>query len=220
MSKQKAAQPRYMVSIYEDPEAPGALRFTFVPKGLRHVPVAGEPPEPAPQYILSVQGHGSGTALTWIAPPPKAATREQLEDIARARITARHTWLDKLLKLVTTVNEWAKDLGWSTKVVEKRMEDPEIGNYKAPALLLQKETTRLLLEPVARSAPGAEGLVDLYRMPSYDDVASLSYYNDGWNVHYMFEGTPVVGNMREAEAKPLTKATLRKVFDEMQADAG
>ena len=33
--------------------------------------------------------------------------------------------------------------------------------YQAPALLLQKETARVLLEPVGRAAPGAEGVVDL-----------------------------------------------------------
>ena len=100
------------------------------------------------------------------------------------------------------------------------MEDAEIGNYKAPCLLLQKKTIRLLLEPVARDAPGTEGVVDLYLMPSYDDIASLYYYNNRWNVHYMFEGATTVGNIRDVEAMPLTKANLRKVFDEMKAHAG
>jgi hypothetical protein len=57
-------------------------------------------------------------------------------------------------------------------------------------------------------------------MPSYDDIASLYYYNNQWNVHYMFTGAPTVGNILEAEAKPLTKATLREVFEEMKAHAG
>ena len=120
----------------------------------------------------------------------------------------------------STVKGWAVELDWATRIVDKKMEDAEIGNYKAPGLLIQQETVRLLLEPVARSAPGTEGVVDLYLMPSYDDIASLYYYNNQWNVHYMFEGTPTVGNILEAEAKPLTKATLRKVFDEMKAHAG
>jgi hypothetical protein len=57
-------------------------------------------------------------------------------------------------------------------------------------------------------------------MPSYYDIASLYDYNNRWNVHYMFEGAPPVGNILEAAAKPLTKATLRKVVDEMKAHAG
>ena len=40
------------------------------------------------------------------------------------------------------------------------------------------------------------------------------------NVHYLFEGEPAVGNGLDADAKPLTKATLRIVFDEMKAHAG
>ena len=32
MSKQKTAQPRYMVSAFDEPGAPGAVRFTFVPQ--------------------------------------------------------------------------------------------------------------------------------------------------------------------------------------------
>jgi len=35
MSKQKTAQPRYMVSVCDEPAPPGVLRFTFVPKGLQ-----------------------------------------------------------------------------------------------------------------------------------------------------------------------------------------
>jgi hypothetical protein len=220
MGRQRAAQPSYIISIDDDPEAIGALRFTFVPKSIRQVQDEEEPLQRMPEYTVSVQGQGDETKFTWNWSPARAATREELEKIARQRVTARHQWLEKLRNLVATVKGWAHELDWATRVVDKKMEDAEIGNYKAPALLLQKETVRLFLEPVARAAPGTEGVVDLYLMPSYDDIASLYYYNNRWNVHYMFEGAPTVGNTREAESKPLTKATLRKVFDEMKAHAG
>ena len=134
--------------------------------------------------------------------------------------TMRTEWLERLGSLIDTIKGWAEELDWATKIVEKKMEDAEIGDYKAPGLLMQKETVRLFLEPVARSAPGTEGVVDLYLMPSYDDIASLYYNNGQWNVHYMFEGTPSVGNVREAEARPLTKETIQQVFDEMKSHAG
>ena len=35
----------------------------------------------------------------------------------------------------------------------------------------------ILLEPVA---PGTEGVVDLYLMPGYDDIASLYHYSNRW----------------------------------------
>jgi hypothetical protein len=219
MARQRATQSDYAVSIYDDRAALGALRFTFVPKSHRQVRAEGEPPQAMPQYIVSVKGHGSQTEFNWIRPPEQEATREELEGIARQRVTARHEWLERLRKLVATVKGWAEELDWETKVVDKKMEDAEIGNYKAPGLLLQKEVVRLFLEPVARDAPGTEGVVDLYLMPSYDDIASVYYYNNRWNVHYLFEGIPNVGNVREAEAKSLTKATLRKVLDEMKAHA-
>jgi hypothetical protein len=56
-------------------------------------------------------------------------------------------------------------------------------------------------------------------MPSYDDIASLYFYDGHWNVHYMFEGTPTVGDIRQTKAEPLSKAMLQKVFDEMKANA-
>ena len=219
MARQQATQT-YMVSVFDDPDAAGALRFTFVPKDIRQPRTDGERHHQAPQYIVSAQRHRTEMEFNWIKPPAQEATQEDMEEIARHRVTARHEWLEKLRRLVTTVKGWAEELDWATKTVEKKMEDAEIGNYKAPGLLLQHETVRLFLEPVARTAPGADGVVDLYLMPSYDDIASLYYYNDRWNVHYLFGETPTVGNLREAEARPLTKATLRKVFSEMKAHAG
>jgi hypothetical protein len=221
MGRQRAAQSSYKISIHEDPDAVGALRFTFVPKSYQqYLDETEEPLQRVPEYTVSVQGYGDETEFNWIWPPEREARRKQLEGIARQRMTARHEWLERLKKLVATVKGWAQELDWATRVVDKKMEDAEIGNYKAPALLLQKETVRLFLEPVARAAPGTEGVVDLYLMPSYDDIASLYFSNHQWHIHYMFEGAPTVGNIREADAKPLTKATLRKVFDEMKAHAG
>jgi hypothetical protein len=84
---------------------------------------------------------------------------------------------------------------------------------------MQEDTGRVLLEPVGRSAPGAEGVVDLYLMPAYDDIASLYYCGDRWNLHYMFPGTKPVATVREAEALPLSKEALEKVLAEMRQNA-
>ena len=66
------------------------------------------------------------------------------------------------------------------------MEDSDIGTYQAPALLLQQDTLRMLLEPIARTAPGADGVVDLYLMPAYDDIATLYFADGKWQLHYTF----------------------------------
>jgi hypothetical protein len=128
----------------------------------------------------------------------------------------RDEWLSRLEALVKQVKLWAEQLGWSTREIEKSLDDSEIGKYQAPALLLQEGTIRILLEPIARSAPGAEGIVDLYLMPAYDDIASLYLYGGCWHVHYMFPGTPNAATIRDAEARPLSETTLQAVLDEMK----
>jgi len=131
----------------------------------------------------------------------------------------REDWVARLSTLVDDVELWAKQLDWATRRVDKKMQDSEIGDYRVPVLLLQKETVRILLEPIARSAPGAEGVVDLYLMPAYDDIASLYYCDAKWHLHYMFTGTPTVGTTRDAEAQLLTKESLESVLKEMKANA-
>jgi hypothetical protein len=219
MAKQATKGVAYTVKISDDPKIVGSLRFVFVPEITARQKAQADTMEPLPQYTVSVQGHGTNAQFEWRNSPGAETAREQLEEIARQRTTARNEWLEKLSNLVTEVKGWARGFEWSTKIVEKKMSDPDIGDYKAPALLLQRETVRLFLEPIARDAPGTEGLVDLYLMPSYDDIASLYYYKDRWNVHYMSEGAPTVGNIREAEGNPLTKETLQKVLEEMQSHA-
>jgi hypothetical protein len=76
-----------------------------------------------------------------------------------------------------------------------------------------------LLEPVGRSAPGTEGVVDLYLMPAYDDIATLYYYGNQWNLHYVFPNTKPVATVREADAVPLSKEALAKVLAEMRQHA-
>ena len=101
----------------------------------------------------------------------------------------RDDWLGRLSGLIQNVQTWAEEIGWATKRIEVTLSDSQIGKYTAPALLLQEDSIRVLLEPISRSAPGAEGVVDLYLMPAYDDIASLYHYDGDWHVHYMFPGT-------------------------------
>lgn len=131
----------------------------------------------------------------------------------------RDEWLECLSELVRRVQSWAVELGWSTRQIEVSLSDSELGKYKAPALLIQEDAIRILLEPIARSAPGAEGVVDLYLMPAYDDIASLYSYEGDWHLHYMFPETPTVATIRDAEARPLTMDSLREVLEEMKKNA-
>jgi hypothetical protein len=131
----------------------------------------------------------------------------------------REEWLERLSGLVETIRGWAQDLDWSMRRIEKKIEDSEIGTYKAPALLLQKETIRVLLEPIAHSAPGVEGIVDLYLMPAYDDIARLYFWDDRWQLYREFPGAPTVPDIREAELRPLSKETFQDVLETMIRNA-
>lgn len=72
---------------------------------------------------------------------PDAPSPDQLRD----------EWLDRISQLVRSVQGWAESLGWATRQIEVTKEDSRIGRYRAPALLMQHEATRVLLEPIARA---------------------------------------------------------------------
>ena len=88
--------------------------------------------------------------------------------------------------------------------------------HKVPALLLQEGTVRVLLEPVSRRVTGADGVVDLYLMPAYDDVASLFYREGNWHVHYVIPGGNGSAVVKDAESGPFSKETLDMLLQEMK----
>lgn len=145
----------------------------------------------------------------------KQKTHERVDDPG----ALRDEWLNVLADLTSRVKNWAEELDWSTRQIPKKMKDSRLGSYEAPALLMRKETTCVLLDPVARFVPGADGVVDLYLMPAYDDIASLYFVDGEWRLHYMFSGTPTVATIREAQSIPLSKGVIGRVLDEMSSDA-
>lgn len=131
----------------------------------------------------------------------------------------KQQWLDMLDALIQDVKTWCEAEGWSTRKVAKTIRDSRLGVYEAPALLLQHGVNRVLLEPISHAAPGADGVVDLYLLPAYDDIASLYLENGIWQLHYMQPGTPTKPTIREAESRPLTSSNLQQVLDEMIKNA-
>lgn len=126
--------------------------------------------------------------------------------------SSRDAWLQQLGELVSEVQRWAQELGWATRSIEVPMQDNELGAYQAPALLLQRESQQVLLEPITRSAPGVEGVVDLYQMPRYDDVATLYLMAGAWRLHLPS------GESRGASAAELTKDTLAQTLHAIAHD--
>ena len=223
MSDQTIQNQQYMVSVYEPTESVGTLVFTFVPKGPPHEPGGGGAPSRKPQFIVSVreQPQESGElAFEWgdSSDDPGAARNEIQEEVA-ARLRDRNAWLDRVTALVKQMESWAVEMDWSTRLLEKSLDDTRIGKHRVPVLLMQQETCRVLLEPIGRASPGTEGVVDLYLMPAYDDIASLFFYNNQWNLHYMLPGDDPVADVRDAEALPLSKGAFERVLLEMKQNA-
>ena len=219
MSKQGIAQPRYMVGVYDEPGAIDVLRFTFVPKRLQRARTPGASPNPPPEYIVAVRGDGDEVAFEWVQSPLEESTKTELEEIARERFLERAGWIQRVSDLVKSVQNWARNLGWSTKRIDKKIEDDRLGNHRAAALVMQEDTVRILLEPISANAPGSDGLVDLYLMPGYDDIANLYHKEDGWHVHYVFPTQRAVPGIETEETLPLSKETFGIVLGELKKHA-
>jgi hypothetical protein len=122
--------------------------------------------------------------------------------------------------LVDQVRRWVEPHDWVTKIYPKKLRDVENQVYEIPALFLQKGAIRVLLDPVAYDVPGAEGVVDLYLMPTYDDMASLYLENGNWMIHYPFQGDskesqPVI----EPRALLLSEVTINNVLESIAVHA-
>lgn len=219
MSDQTAQDQRYRVNVFE-PEDGGALIFTFLANGLQQERGPNGAPKRVPQFMVTARQESGRSVFDWSGTPDDpGAAREVMEAEVADRMKARASWIDRVTSLVGQVEQWAREMGWSTRRVEKKLDDAWIGKHRVPALLMQEDTCRVLLEPVGRSTPGAEGVVELYLMPAYDDIASLYYYGGQWNVHYMFPGAKSVATVRDAEAMPLSKESLEKVLAELRQHA-
>lgn len=79
---------------------------------------------------------------------------------------------------------------------------------------------RLLLDPIAYDVPGAEAVVDLYLMPTYEDMASLYCREGRWEIHY---GTSQLSNgaasMDKVDTVPLSEENLIRIIDSIASHA-
>lgn len=139
---------------------------------------------------------------------------------ASAMSEQRDRFRNRVETLVEQVRGWVEPHEWVTKVYPKKLRDVENQIYPIPALFLQKGPTRVLLDPVAYDVPGAEGVVDLYLMPTYDDLATLYFKEGTWRIHYAFPPeTKETPSGIEAEALPLGEETVNQVLDSIAAHA-
>ncbi|CAN5403444.1 hypothetical protein BH10PLA2_BH10PLA2_14860 [soil metagenome] len=122
--------------------------------------------------------------------------------------------------LVEEVRSFAEPHEWVTKPYPKKFRDADQSIYMIPALFLQKGPVRVLLDPVAYDVPGSEGVVDLYLMPTYDDMASLYFENGHWLIRYAYPATSMEqAQLVEADAILLDEVSINQVLDSIAANA-
>ena len=127
-------------------------------------------------------------------------------------------WLDRLNALVGEVEGWARASGWRTRRIAKTVNERRLGTYKVPVLLMEKDTVEVVLNPVARFVPGADGAVDMYLAPAYDDIASLYFEGDHWVVHYGERPGPMATEGAvEVTPRPFAEQTIRTILDGITA---
>jgi hypothetical protein len=81
---------------------------------------------------------------------------------------------------------------------------------------MEKDTVEVVLNPVARFVPGAQGAVDLYVAPAYDDIASLYFEGDHWVVHHSERPDPLATEgVVKITPRPYTEQTIRAILDGM-----
>lgn len=132
----------------------------------------------------------------------------------------RDQFQSRVEALVQQVRQWVEPHEWVTKPYTKKLRDLDGQIYLVQVLFLQKGPIRVLLDPVAYDVPGAEGVVDLYLMPTYDDLASLYFEGGAWSIHYAFPPDPKeTHSIIETKTLPLNEQTINDVLDSIAAHA-
>jgi len=212
MSEQLGLKQRYTIHV-EETETDSALQFRFDPSPSKS-DIAARRKTP---FVVGVNEKPNGLEFDWsMVGDNHAIDRQEIESEIAARMAERQDWQKRVDELVSLIEKWGKELDWSTRRIEKRLDDSRIGRHRVPALLLQQETCRAILEPIGRSTPEDGGVVDLYLMPAYDDIASFYYYDNQWNLHY---GDALEGEEDPTAARYVTVAGLSKeALDKVLAD--
>jgi hypothetical protein len=87
--------------------------------------------------------------------------------------TLRAEWLAAANSLLADISAWAAEQEWQVETGEQTLQEKPLGEYETLCLTIHAPAGDLVVEPVARCVPGAEGRVDLYAWPSHHRVRLL-----------------------------------------------
>lgn len=92
------------------------------------------------------------------------------EIIAVIRPAVQAEWAAQIESLVNEAASWCERHEWIAKTKRKQLKDKLIGEQNLPQLHFFDGHSHLLLDPIARFAPGTAGLVDLALLPVFDSM--------------------------------------------------
>ena len=221
MTREEAEKEPYYIRIDDQSDTSGCIRFYLTQKGgLQHARGPNGPAQRVPQYKVAVRHLAEGLTFDWSeSQDDPGQSRARMETEVVTRMNDRSAWIERVTALVNQVKLWAEELGWNTKVIPKKLDDSWIGKHQVPGLVMQEEFCRVMLEPQGRSSSGSDGVVDLYQMPAYDDIARLVHEGNQWNILLDSPGSKPNSWDRDAGAVPLSKETLEKVLAELRHHA-
>lgn len=204
---------KYTIAVSSD--QPDRVDFNVVLIESIHANGSGTPPLRTSQHSISARSIDDNIVLNWSSSTDDLGDIQfDIEKEIISRMELRMGWINRVAELVETVEKWANELGWTTRRIDKTLDDIAIGKHRVPALLLQAETCRMILEPVGRSAPGTDGLVDLYLMPAYDDIASIYHVGGVWYLRPVMDEKQTVPR-QTPDSIILSKKSFEKVLAEM-----
>jgi hypothetical protein len=82
----------------------------------------------------------------------------------------RDEWVRDVAALMQEAKHWCDNRDWVARLKPKQAIDRFLGTFQVDQLYFRTETTPLLVDPVARFAVGASGLIDLLVIPTYESA--------------------------------------------------
>jgi hypothetical protein len=92
------------------------------------------------------------------------------EIIAIIQPSVQAEWSNQVDSLVNEAAAWCQQREWIARTKKKHLKDKLIGEYDLPQLHFYDGQRHLLLDPIARFAPGTSGLVDLALLPEFESM--------------------------------------------------
>ena len=80
----------------------------------------------------------------------------------------REEWAAEVERFIAEVETWTARRGWGTLQDPKEIVEGELGRYIVPRLLVHEIFGKTIFDPCYCFIVGADGLIDLSAMPSWD----------------------------------------------------